>query len=46
VVDRVDDDVDAQPAVRRHCLVHGAVQPHHDRFEIGTFTARPQPTPG
>jgi hypothetical protein len=41
VVHRVDDDVDAEPAVRRDRLVHGAIQRHDQRFEVGTLTAGP-----
>jgi len=45
VVHRVDDDVDAQPAVRRYRLIHGAIKPHDNRLKVGALTSRPQPDP-
>jgi hypothetical protein len=45
MVYRVDDNIDAQTAVRRYRLIHGAIQNHDNRLKVGSLTSRPQPDP-
>lgn len=42
----VDDDVQSEPRVRSHGLVHGGVEEGHERLDLPALTTRAEPDPG